>query len=153
MYQHSSNREHGRVLVASRKLEPGHAGLELFRETALFLSPPRGSGGDGSGPAPPGIALPRLDPQGWTDYWWFQRQSSVTKTDIMSLYHDMACADALRLTTYLEERVTLPPSVDVEEYVRLHMVMKFNAVICQPPNESGSGSERLYGRFSETLAV
>lgn len=80
--------DHGKAVVATKRLEPGCFGLEVFTEKALVVFPVRGTEGDCSGPVP---AILEPAPQLWTDWYFYQQQSQDLKDRILQLYTEMDC--------------------------------------------------------------
>lgn len=152
---------HGEALVSTECLKPGHLGLLVFREEALLVCPNRGSEQDKSGPAP---HLLEEGPQMWTDWWAYQQQPEDRKQRILDMYCDMNCPHAEVLCQYLEgkerrrradrdqteekehaEHDDCDILDNIEEFVKLTMVVKFNAVELYPPSDDGSGPGTDYG--------
>jgi hypothetical protein len=163
--------EHGKALVSTACLKPGHLGLLVFREEALLTCPVRGSKQDNSGPVP---HLLEQGPQLWTDWWAYRQQPENVKQRVLDMYSDMNCPHAEALRRYLEEKAQMrreqrdqaeveekmDPAFrndkydildNIEEFVKLTMVVRFNAVELCPPSEDGSGPGTDYGYgFFET---
>mmetsp|Transcript_11466 Transcript_11466/g.23502 ORF Transcript_11466/g.23502 Transcript_11466/m.23502 type:complete len:422 (-) Transcript_11466:494-1759(-) len=122
----------GQALVAAEDLYAEESlGLEVFREEALIIfSLPDHDDGALMKRAgqPPWIADPRSSIQRWVDYWWFKQQSAERQRDILDLYGEMDCTDAQRLRTFLQKNLVAESDLDIEEFTRLAMVLKFNAV-------------------------
>eukprot|EP00980_Cylindrotheca_fusiformis_P000734 scaffold174_cov98-Cylindrotheca_fusiformis.AAC.3 len=150
---------HGKALVSTECLDPGHLGLLVFREEALLACPNRGSKEDKSGPVP---HMLEQGPQMWTDWWAYQQQPKDIKKRILDLYCEIECPHGIVLRRYLEEKAQIrrehrdqtetkesPDSYDIldniDEFVQFTMVVRFNSVQLCPPSEDGSGPGTDFG--------
>lgn len=144
-------KDHGQALVTTRKLSPGPHGLLAFSEKALLNFPTRDSPEDKSGPVPDLLAP---SPQLWADWWFFQQQPEDIKIRVLDMYTEMECPHACSLRHYLEEKAQRASQEEekcsevldnIEDFVRLTMVVRFNAVELCPPSEDGNGPGTDYG--------
>mmetsp|Transcript_19589 Transcript_19589/g.48218 ORF Transcript_19589/g.48218 Transcript_19589/m.48218 type:complete len:523 (-) Transcript_19589:33-1601(-) len=153
---------HGKALVSTKSLEPGPLGLTVFRETALLSIPIRGSFLDESGPVPDYLVE---GAQMWTDWWSFQQQPKGIRDRILKMYKETDCPHAEALRIYLNEiakktqeqreceGITLDDDdsrrydvlQNIEDFIELVMVIKFNGVELYPPADDGSGPGTDYG--------
>jgi hypothetical protein len=131
----------GKAVVALEDLDPGLHGVEALRERALIVFPPRGSPGDLSGP-PPWTASREMDPELWSTCWYFLQQDKDTQNKVMSFYSETDTYEADRVREFLRNYSKIE---DIETFVSVIMVRKFNAVSMQPPSKDGGGLGRDYG--------
>eukprot|EP00339_Tiarina_fusa_P005425 CAMPEP_0117014022 /NCGR_PEP_ID=MMETSP0472-20121206/11458_1 /TAXON_ID=693140 ORGANISM="Tiarina fusus, Strain LIS" /NCGR_SAMPLE_ID=MMETSP0472 /ASSEMBLY_ACC=CAM_ASM_000603 /LENGTH=505 /DNA_ID=CAMNT_0004717487 /DNA_START=90 /DNA_END=1604 /DNA_ORIENTATION=+ len=147
--------EHGRVIVATQKIQPGPLGLVVFREDALLAIPTTRTPEDLSGPVPD---ILEAGPQLWTDWFYYSQKSEEVKSRILQMYVEMDCAPAVVLKQYLERHkktrdeeksqdVAPDDSIlnNIEEFVRFAMVIRFNTVELCPPSDDGTGPGYDYG--------
>jgi hypothetical protein len=116
----------GRIVVATRNIDPVVVGIEVLSEDILVIFPPSGSSKD-CAPCLP-IGFPRnLSVKFWSDYWHYMRQSKETKEKILDFYVDMDCtlANGIRAGIMPFARYE---NLDVEEFVLVNMVLNFNVV-------------------------
>jgi len=143
------NGEHGKTVVAAKRLEPEPPfGLRVFTDEALLVMPTRNSDADQSG-APPEILEP--GPQMWTDWWAFRQKPAEVRRRILNLYSDMDCPHAAAVRNYLQKKdqERQEEKVDndfdkgildnIEEFIRFTMVIRFNSAELCPPKADGSG--------------
>lgn len=153
--QIQDTQDHGKTLVATKRLEPERPfGLHIFTDQALLVMPTFGSDTDHSG-LPPEILEP--GPQMWTDWWTFQQQPEDIRHRILDLYTDMDCPHAAATRAYLMQKYNdcqeekRDDDFDkgildhIEEFVQFTMVIRFNSVELIPPSEDGSGPGADYG--------
>lgn len=147
--------EYGKILVATRELEPQLPfGLQLFTDDALLIMPKYCSEQDKSGP-PPEILEP--GPQMWTDWYYFTQKPRHVRQRILRLYCDMDCPHAEATRDYLmrkkqeSQEEKLDEDFDkgilrhIDDFVRFNMVIRFNSVELNPPAEDGSGPGTNFG--------
>jgi hypothetical protein len=147
--------EHGRVVVATQKIEPGPLGMLIFREEALLAVPTTGTFEDKSGPVP---AILEAGPQMWTDWFYYCQKPEEVKSRILQMYVEMDCAPAVALKNYFErhermrhEEKTQDENSDgsildnIEEFLRFSMAIRFNTVELCPPAPDGDGPGYDYG--------
>ncbi|CAJ1966483.1 unnamed protein product [Cylindrotheca closterium] len=155
--------DHGMVLVSTKSLEPGPLGLIVFRETALLSIRTRGSSLDESGPVPDYLAE---GPQMWTDWWYFQQQPKDIRDRILKMYQETDCSQADAIRQHLNETVEKKQGQhrecegtkldeddsrrddvlqNIEDFIKLAMVIRFNGVELCPPSDDGLGPGTDYG--------
>jgi len=153
MYKVVESKDHGKVLLATTKLDPGPFGLLVFREEALLAMPTRGSSADKSGPVPSILAE---YPQTWTDWWTYTQQPDEVKKKVLQMYTEMDCLCANVLRDYLINMNRTQEEKDaedgnsaildhIEEFVTFAMVLRFNSVELCPPARDGNGPGKDYG--------
>ena len=76
----------GKAVVATKRLQPGVFGLEVFTEKALIVFPTRRK--DHDGPVP---FFLEPNPQLFSDWCNYLKQPKEIQQKILSLYTDMEC--------------------------------------------------------------
>jgi hypothetical protein len=134
----------GRALVATKDLDPGILGLTVLEEEALIVSPPPGSAKDEAPPKPSDVPNTSAFPSLWSQYWCYRKQPEEIRSKILGFYVEMYCKDAI-VIRHVMTPFAKREGLDVEEFVRVNMAFKFNAVSVHPPSEDGEGSGTFYG--------
>ena len=98
MYRMVETEDRGKVLLATKRLDPGLMGLEVFKEEALLAIPTRGSALDKSGPVP---TILEAGPQMWTDWWFYKKQPEEIRQRVLAMYNELDCLPANVLREYL----------------------------------------------------
>lgn len=93
MFRIEETKSRGKAVVATKRLEPGLSGLEVFTEKALIIFPTLGrsdSNESKDGPVP-GFLEP--NPQLFSDWCRYLEQPKEIQQKILSLYTDMECRE------------------------------------------------------------
>lgn len=77
----------GKAVVATKRLEPGLSGLEVFTEKALIVFPTKAEN-DKDGPVPDFL---EPNPQLFSDWCRYLEQTPEIRQRILGLYTDMEC--------------------------------------------------------------
>jgi len=135
----------GRGVVATERLDPsGPAGLEVVREAATVVFIPHGSQRDQSPPVPPPLAG-LVDPQDWTNYWWFQQHSAEVQNEVLTeFYSNGDCKEATTLQCCLLGCHS-SLELDVEEFVKVAMIVRHNGVAMHPAAPHGRSRGKFFG--------